>query len=175
MEKKLYRNVNERVLGGVAAGLARYFDIDVTWVRILFILAVLFGLSGLFIYVILWIAIPEQPFSWNAQPHTDYKVKDTLTDAAAEPVIPAPVAPAKESNNKNIGGLILIFLGLFFLLREFDLVPYWFRIGKLWPLFLIIPGLVMLVNATKKSSNKTGNAEPTATDKTDSDENPSVH
>ncbi len=46
MEKKLYRETKDRVLGGVAAGLARYLEIDVTWVRILFILVTIFGGSG---------------------------------------------------------------------------------------------------------------------------------
>ena len=166
MEKKLYRNPNDRVLGGVAAGLARYFDIDVTWVRIIFILAAIFGMSGLFIYIILWIAVPEQPFHWNATPNTDYRVNE---QANPEPVIPNPAAPRK-GRSRPIAGMFLIFLGLFFLLREFDIIPYWFRIGKLWPLALIIPGLVMLANASRKRSG-----EPQA-NKTDvEDQNSSIH
>lgn len=169
MEKKLYRNPNDRVLGGVAAGLSRYFDIDVTWVRILFILAALFGMSGLFIYIILWVAIPEQPFSWNAS--TDYRV-DTDAKSTAEPIIPAPAAPAKNGKSRTIAGMVLIFLGLFFLLREFDLIPFWFHLGKLWPLVFIIPGLVMLANSSKKTSRK---ADAAATEKAPEDESSSVH
>ncbi len=170
MEKKLYRNPNDRVLGGVAAGLSRYFDIDVTWVRILFILAALFGMSGVFIYIILWVAIPEQPFSWNAS--TDYRVNGAETKSAAEPIIPAPVVPAKNGNSRTIAGMVLIFLGLFFLLREFDLIPFWFHLGKLWPLVFIIPGLVMLANSSKKTSRK---ADAGEAKKTPEDESSSVH
>ncbi|MFM6976809.1 MAG: PspC domain-containing protein [Sphingobacteriaceae bacterium] len=166
MEKKLYRNPNDRVLGGVAAGLARYFDIDVTWVRIIFILAAIFGMSGLFIYIILWIAVPEQPFNWNATANTDYRVKD---ETAPEPLMPKVEAP-NNNRSRPVAGMILIFFGLFFLLREFDLVPYWFRLGKLWPLVFIIPGLVMLANAGRKEKEKAEETKPEP-----EDENPSIH
>ncbi|MFM6954809.1 MAG: PspC domain-containing protein [Sphingobacteriaceae bacterium] len=158
MEKKLYRNTNDKVVAGVAAGLARYFDIDVTWIRILFILATIFGASGLLIYIILWIAIPEQPFGvWSMPAETDYTVKDkTASPFETE-------FKAAKSNRKResgfVSGIILIALGSFFLLDQFDWVPEWVSFGKLWPLALIIPGLVMLANSGKKTSEKV--ADPT--------------
>lgn len=155
MEKKLYRITNDRVLGGVAAGLARYFDIDVTWMRILFILATIFGASGLLIYIILWIAIPEQPFgAWNLSETVDYKVQEPTPQVD----IMNP-KPKRRGESGFISGVILIFLGTFFLLDQFDWIPYWFSFGKLWPLALLIPGLVMLVNSGKKANEKV--AEPT--------------
>ncbi|MEQ8241616.1 MAG: PspC domain-containing protein [Cyclobacteriaceae bacterium] len=57
--KKLYRNNEERVLGGVAGGLASYFGTDTTVIRLLFVLAVLLGGSGILIYIVLWIITPE--------------------------------------------------------------------------------------------------------------------
>lgn len=147
MEKKLYRETNDKVIGGVAGGLARYFDIDVTWMRIFFILAAIFGFSGVLIYVILWIAIPEKPFNWNGSV-TDYRVKDNDT-TTAQPQAPMPKTYDGEGRASRIGGFILIFIGLFFLLKEFDLVPYWFSLHKLWPLVFLIPGLVMLLNSGK--------------------------
>lgn len=48
-------------------------------------------------------------------------------------------------------GLIFVIFGAFFLLDEFDLVPYWFEFHKLWPLVFIIPGIMMITNANKKS------------------------
>src|SRR5690606_5927104 len=57
--KKLYRDENEKVIGGVCSGLANYFGIDVVVVRILFvILVVTFGV-GILPYIILWIAVPS--------------------------------------------------------------------------------------------------------------------
>ena len=57
--KKIYRNPQGRVIGGVANGIASYFDVDVALVRVLFVLAILLGGSGLIAYVVLWIILPE--------------------------------------------------------------------------------------------------------------------
>jgi len=56
--KKLYRDKREKRLGGVCAGLAWYFDVDVTLIRVLMLVALLCGSAGFWVYVILWIAIP---------------------------------------------------------------------------------------------------------------------
>jgi phage shock protein PspC (stress-responsive transcriptional regulator) len=57
--KKLYRDGEDRFLGGVSSGLGHYFGIDSTWVRLLFILLGIFGGSTFPIYIILWVLIPE--------------------------------------------------------------------------------------------------------------------
>ena len=62
MTKKLYRSSRERMLAGVCGGLADYFGVDVTIVRILMVLFALAGGPGLILYVILALIIPESPF-----------------------------------------------------------------------------------------------------------------
>ena len=57
--KKMYRNPQDKVLGGVSSGIAAYFGVDVTFVRILFIIFTFLGGSGLIAYIILWIILPE--------------------------------------------------------------------------------------------------------------------
>ena len=57
--KKLYRDPEDRVLGGVASGLAAYFGADKAVIRLLFVLSILLGGSGIIIYLILWIITPE--------------------------------------------------------------------------------------------------------------------
>jgi len=57
VETRLARSKSDRIIGGVCGGLARYFGIDATIVRLVFVLAVLSGLSPL-IYIILWIIMP---------------------------------------------------------------------------------------------------------------------
>lgn len=59
MDTRLVRSASDRMIGGVCGGLARYFGIDATIVRLVFVLAVLSGLSPL-IYVILWIVMPQE-------------------------------------------------------------------------------------------------------------------
>ena len=60
MTKKLYRSQNDKIIAGVCGGLADYFDIDPTIIRLLFILVVAFGGSGLLIYLILWLIMPRE-------------------------------------------------------------------------------------------------------------------
>ncbi len=57
--KKLFRDGDDKFLGGVAAGIAHYFDVDVIWIRLI-LLALFFGAGfGILIYIILWILLPE--------------------------------------------------------------------------------------------------------------------
>jgi len=56
--KKLYRNPDDRVLGGVGSGLAAYFNIDVIWIRLAFVAMVFAGGAGVVLYLILWIITP---------------------------------------------------------------------------------------------------------------------
>ena len=60
--KRLYRSRHERMIGGVCSGIAQYFNIDPTFVRIIYILAlVLTAFFPLTIaYIVLWIIIPER-------------------------------------------------------------------------------------------------------------------
>ncbi len=59
--KKLYRSRADRRIGGVCGGLANYFNIDATMVRLLFVLGLLFVGGTFFAYIILMIVIPEEP------------------------------------------------------------------------------------------------------------------
>jgi len=57
--KKLFRNSDERVLGGVASGIAAYFGTDISVIRLLFVLSIFLGGAGIVLYIILWIITPE--------------------------------------------------------------------------------------------------------------------
>ena len=59
--KKLYRSRTDRKLGGVCGGLAQYFNIDSTLVRLLFVIGVIFVGGGLLAYLIMLIVVPEEP------------------------------------------------------------------------------------------------------------------
>ncbi|MDD4319022.1 MAG: DUF2807 domain-containing protein [Candidatus Peribacteraceae bacterium] len=56
---RLYRDTDDRVLGGVCAGIANYAGIDPVIVRLLFALTIFFGGAGVILYIILWIIVPE--------------------------------------------------------------------------------------------------------------------
>jgi phage shock protein C len=124
MEKRLYRSTTDKHIGGVCGGLAEYFAIDPSLVRVGFILMVLFHGVGLLAYLVLWIAVRQQP-------------KD---------VVPSDVVHRSSSWGKYLPGLILIILGVFFLIREnwywYDL-DYYFE--QYWPILFIALGVILLV------------------------------
>lgn len=148
MTKRLTRDVQNKMVAGVAAGLAKYFQLDVTWVRIAFAFAAFFGGGGLWIYIILWIAVPEErisPFTY-----TDYRVDED------QPKNPDNFGSTFKPNDSNIGviaGFLLIGLGAYFLMAEFDFLPYWFKLRKLWPLVFVVIGLIIL---TKNKNQELG-------------------
>ena len=57
--KRLYRNPQGKVIGGVCTGLGDYFNVDYTIIRLVWLLLVLFGGIGILGYIIAWIIIPE--------------------------------------------------------------------------------------------------------------------
>ena len=65
--RKLYRSQADRKLAGVCGGLAEYFNVDVTLVRILFVVLAVCGGAGLVLYVAMWILVPDRS---EAQPPT---------------------------------------------------------------------------------------------------------
>lgn len=60
-ERKLYRSRSDRMIGGVAAGLGDYLNIDATLVRLLFVFFALAGGPGLVVYLVMLIVVPEEP------------------------------------------------------------------------------------------------------------------
>ncbi|SJN42228.1 hypothetical protein FM107_11480 [Sphingobacterium sp. JB170] len=57
--RKLMRDPDDKIIGGVCSGLAHYFVMEPRWIRLLLVLFVLIGGSGILVYVILWIVMPE--------------------------------------------------------------------------------------------------------------------
>lgn len=57
--RRMYRDPDNCIIGGVCSGLAAYWRVDPTIVRISFILLAIFGMAGVIIYLILWVVLPE--------------------------------------------------------------------------------------------------------------------
>lgn len=62
-EKRLTRVEEGRMIAGVCTGLARYFGVDATVVRIIFVLLALFAAGGVLLYLILWLVMPAESTS----------------------------------------------------------------------------------------------------------------
>ncbi len=155
MEKKLTRDTQDKMVAGVAAGLAKYFQLDVTWVRVAFALAAFFGGGGLWIYIILWIAVPENKL--NSFTYTDYTV-DSGSKAPSDN-FGSTFKPQKNNNITAIIGMGLIAIGTYYLLNEFGIIPNWFRLGKLWPLVFVVIGLSILFKGKKEAESKNFDAK----------------
>lgn len=153
MEKKLQRDENRKMLAGVAAGLAEYFDIDVTWVRVIFILMAVFGASGVLIYIILWIVVPPKPyFADMSKYQADYRVPGD-PDAPISPESPfTSRRERRKGRGRFIAGIILVAFGIYFLADEFYILPYWFSLGKLWPVILIAIGIGIIGKSGKSNT-----------------------
>jgi phage shock protein PspC (stress-responsive transcriptional regulator) len=59
LRRRLFRDPDHKVLGGVCSGIANYFGMDVVWIRIILVALTFLGFSGVLVYIILWIAVPE--------------------------------------------------------------------------------------------------------------------
>ncbi|MBC9796292.1 PspC domain-containing protein [Sinomicrobium weinanense] len=60
ISKKLFRDPDDKYIGGVSSGLGHYFGVDALWIRLLWILLVVAGIgTGIVIYILLWILVPE--------------------------------------------------------------------------------------------------------------------
>lgn len=60
-QKRLVRSTNDRKVAGICAGVADYFDMDPTIVRVVWLLATLIPGPNVLVYIVMWIAVPEGP------------------------------------------------------------------------------------------------------------------
>lgn len=91
MKKKLYRSKKDSMIAGVCGGIAEYFDVDTTLVRLLTVLFVLLGGAGVAVYIIAWIIIPKNPeqFSddkFDKREESKKKIKKGAEEAVEEVV-----------------------------------------------------------------------------------------
>lgn len=139
--KKLERLRKNCVIAGVCAGLADYFNIDVALVRVLFVVATICGGCGFWLYVILWIVVPEELTLGQGSSNID----DTID------ITPEEEVKKKTGNGAMIAGLILVFIGLVALIDNFTSLAW---IWKLWPVVLIMIGSMILIKNQKKDKNE---------------------
>jgi phage shock protein C len=152
MKKKLYRSSKDKMLGGVAAGLAEYFDIDPTIVRVLFVVTLFLGGTGVLAYIILWIIVPEEPIKFsgtettgaNPESEEDAQKQENKFDAKSY----YSSLDRQREKRRVAAGLILLVLGMIFLADNF--IPR-IRIGDFWPLILIGAGVAILINSRRSN------------------------
>jgi phage shock protein PspC (stress-responsive transcriptional regulator) len=165
--KRLYRSRYDTMIGGVCGGLAQYFNVDITIIRVVFVILALFAAGGVVIYIILWIAIPINPdysiknfynnkYSTKMEnenkPNEEQEEKEGQKEKQQDFNKPFPPAFEKRKTDGNlIAGIVLITLGVMFLISRF--VPR-IDFGDLWPVLLILGGILIMKNSwTKPKDN----------------------
>jgi phage shock protein PspC (stress-responsive transcriptional regulator) len=80
--KRLYRDPDNRILGGVCSGVAAFFDLDIAIVRVIFLVALIFMGVGFWLYIILWIVAPAartvaEKLEMRGEPATAENIKNS--------------------------------------------------------------------------------------------------
>lgn len=89
--KKMYRDPDKKVIGGVGAGVAAFFGADIALARVLFVLLAFFGGVGILLYIVLWIALPEartitEKMEMQGEPVTLSNIESTVKKGLNEKV-----------------------------------------------------------------------------------------
>lgn len=154
--KRIYRSNTDKMLGGVCGGLAEYFELDPTLVRILAVCGLIFGGFAFPAYIIAWIIIPE-------------------SDVYQESSSSGSTTFSRSGNSSPmmglIGGGLLLFFGMSMLFDNFDMFHYfprWMRsfysFETFFGMFLIGIGCYIVYNMMNKKAENvdpvTGEAQP---------------
>jgi phage shock protein C len=151
--KRLYKSRTERMIDGVCGGVAEFLGLDVTLIRIVWVLLTLFGGTGIILYIVAMIVMPAGPVGSIA------------------PGAPAP--PRSHGANGKFWGALLIAFGALLLLDNLG-VPIWhhwwgFSWSVVLPLILILAGVAFLYGgrngimpAGAPQATDVPNAEPAA-------------
>ncbi len=134
VRKQLYRSKTDRVLGGVAGGLGKYFDVDSTLIRIIFLILFFSGGSGILLYLILWLIVPSHQGKKIA---ADETIKENVEE------IKIKASEIGNEQGKQWLGILLFSFGIILLLRNLGF--FRFFVGQLWPLALVFIGVAMLI------------------------------
>lgn len=142
----LYRSRKDKVFGGVAGGIARSLNADPAIVRLIFALLVIAAGGGVLLYLILWIAIPEEPFEFYQESGTAGGATTGNETATQGSPAPKPYYPPRRNNGALIVGLILIAVGALFLADRY-LPNIHIHFHDFWPLIIVFAGIALIASS----------------------------
>jgi phage shock protein PspC (stress-responsive transcriptional regulator) len=133
--RRFYRSTTDKFMGGVCGGIAEYYAIDPSIVRVLTVLLTLCTGVAAILYVAAWIVVPERP---------DGEV--------------SPATGNRAGWNSYLPGVLLVFVGAVLLLIQ---VFKWLHWHFIWPILMILVGLGLVFYNTGRSKkndyvNQTG-------------------
>lgn len=148
--KKLYRSDKQKIVAGVCGGIAEYFEIDPVLIRLIWIVLIVFGGTGVLAYLIAWIVIPHREV--NREDPTP------ITEPVAETPVSKPQTPSQ--NMRLFWGIVLILVGLLIVANQFWWPYDFFRIlvkgvFKFFiPAVLIVLGIFIILQGSERSKDK---------------------
>lgn len=158
--KRLYRDKDNSILGGVAAGFGHYLNIDPIWIRLAFVLIVIAGVGSPFlVYIVLWILIPEaittsQKLEMKGEPinitNIERKVKEGIDDISDKigNIDHQKIADNAKHGAQKVGNTISdIFETIFKLFAKF-IGAIIVLIASVSLVGIIISGIIMLFSST---------------------------
>jgi phage shock protein C len=139
-QKKLYKSRRNRFIDGVCGGIAEYFDVDPTIVRLLWVIITLLGGAGFVLYIIAMIIMPVNP------EHLFFPLG--MAPPGTPQGSPAPPAPHPGSDKRRFFGIVLILIGAFLLLANLGWIADWgwwmFSKKVMLPIFVIAVGVLLI-------------------------------
>jgi phage shock protein C len=144
MNRRLYRCRENRMLAGVAGGLAEHIGMDPSLVRLLWVVSVFFWGAGVLLYIAMAIIVPLEPLS----------PEEAAAHAAAEAVGTASTHRHREGNGRVLTffGVVLLLIGSIALVDV--LLPGWATWRQLWPLLFIGAGGFLVVTSMRRSAEE---------------------
>jgi phage shock protein PspC (stress-responsive transcriptional regulator) len=132
MTQRLFRSSRNKVIGGVCGGLGDYFDVDATLIRLIAVVGAFasFGAAALG-YLLIWVIVPQ-----------DFEAAEASTVASGAPPTPRPGSKWRV----YAPGIVLVVIGALLLIREY---VYWFSFIDLWPILLVLIGLLLILRNGK--------------------------
>ena len=148
------------MLGGVCGGLAEYFDVDTTIVRVVFVISLFLGGTGVLAYILLWIIVPEEPFYFNmpkdktqqeATGQSDSSTHNENTSQQSYSNTQSNFATtweqqkqAQRRKRSSFFGVALVILGIIFLADTW--IPH-IHFTHFFPIILIAIGIGLIVKS----------------------------
>jgi phage shock protein PspC (stress-responsive transcriptional regulator) len=133
---KIYRSKDDRIVFGVCGGLAKYFGVDSTILRLIFIVATLYHGSGILLYIILAIIMPEEK-------KVEVKEKDEVSEESKTPQVePVETEERPKEERRRILALGLIIIGAYFLLK--DLISIYISSSQILGIILLLLGVALI-------------------------------
>lgn len=152
MNRRLYRCRENRMLAGVAGGLAEYTGLDPSLVRILWLVSVFFWGAGILLYIAMAIIVPLEPLTREA-------AAAHAADVTAG--IASPHAHREGSGRvMTFIGVVLLLIGSLALIDAY--LPGWASWRQLWPLLFLGAGGFLVVTSMRRSAEGPSNGAPGA-------------